>query len=395
VRHLLALLAATAIAVPSVAAQTATAGGQIRPRYEFRDPVSGRSDGFVSMRVRGHVRAVVNDRVRAVIQLQDVRLWGEESGPLSDFSADNLDLHQGYVDLSLGETGNGFVRIGRQELSLGGERLVGAVDWTQQGQSFDGFRAHKRFSQATIEAFGFITDDGPGAGSTVDAWFSGLYVALSPRAAGTLDLFGFYHEVQAVASTDQITLGVRWHGTLSERFHYRLEGAYQVGDRGGEDVSAYLVGARLGSTVANGTGTVTIWFDHLSGDDDPADGQTKVFDTLFATNHKFYGLADLFLNIPAHTGGLGLQDLALKGSYRVRDCLSLAVDLHTFRLATRGSLASRHLADEIDVGATYSYMPGVTFTAGWSLVLDGSALNELGRLTHDMTYGYVSLNTVF
>ena len=41
----------------------------------------------------------------------------------------------------------------------------------------------------------------------------------------------------------------------------------------------------------------------------------KVFDTLFTTNHKFYGLADLFLNIPLQTDGRGLQDLAVKWHY--------------------------------------------------------------------------------
>lgn len=57
---------------------------------------------------------------------------------------------------------------------------------------------------------------------------------------------------------------------------------------------------------------MTLWYDHLSGDDDPSDGTVRVFDTLFATNHKFYGLADYFLNIPVQTVGRGLQDLALK-----------------------------------------------------------------------------------
>lgn len=74
-----------------------------------------------------------------------------------------------------------------------------------------------------------------------------------------------------------------------------------------------MLGARLGFDVGTG-GSLTLWYDLLSGDADPNDGDTKVFDTMFATNHKFYGFADMFLNISVHTGGQGLQDLAVKGS---------------------------------------------------------------------------------
>ena len=45
--------------------------------------------------------------------------------------ANGLDLHQGYI--SLGSQGDGlFGRFGRQEVNFGGQRLVGAVGWTQQ-----------------------------------------------------------------------------------------------------------------------------------------------------------------------------------------------------------------------------------------------------------------------
>ena len=111
-----------------------------------------------------------------------------------------------------------------------------------------------------------------------------------------------------------------------------------------------MLGARLGHGFG-GKGSVTLWYDYLSGDGDLGDDTIKVFDTLFATNHKFYGFADLFLNIPVHTGGRGLQDLAIKGAYRVNPEWTLKLDLHSFNMADKGSLTSGHFGEEIDVGS--------------------------------------------
>jgi hypothetical protein len=392
------LVISTVLALSSVsilAAQTTTMHGQLRPRYEYRNPVAGQSDAFISMRVRADIRSILSDRVRTRIQIQDVRTWGEETNTLGDFSADNFDLHQGFIELQVRTESQAFLRVGRQEISLGGQRLIGAVDWTQQGRAFDGARYQSRSEHATVDAFGFVVSDVPGSGSTFDASLTGVHAAFTPRESASIDVFGLYDRTTAVNATNQVTLGIRSHGKQGESVTYRVEGAYQLGERMGTDVAAFMLGARIGSTVLDGDGSVTLWFDYLSGDDDPADAESKVFSTLYATNHKFYGFADLFLNIPVHTGGLGLQDLAVKGTYRPRGDTGLTFDFHTFRLAKQGSLASAHLGEEFDVGISHQYEDGVTFSGGLSYVFAGAALNALGRLTQNMTYVYFALNTVF
>ena len=129
--------------------------------------------------------------------------------------------------------------------------------------------------------------------------------------------------------------------------------------------------------------------------DDPDTPEVEVFHTFFATNHKYYGFADLFLNIPVHTGGLGLQDLAAKTSQRLTDASTLAVDVHTFRTAQEGTLGSRNLANELDVTFNYRHTDNLALTAGWSQVFMGDALLELGRFEDDVTFVYVMLNGVF
>ena len=98
-------------------------GGQIRPRTEFRDPVGNGYDVFTSMRARLNITASLEQDVNVFIQLQDVRLWGEESDTFTDYNADNFDFHQAYMDIKdMGDTALSL-RIGRQAIGLGGQRL--------------------------------------------------------------------------------------------------------------------------------------------------------------------------------------------------------------------------------------------------------------------------------
>ncbi|MBT4502356.1 MAG: alginate export family protein, partial [Gemmatimonadetes bacterium] len=100
-------------------------GGQVRPRLEFRDPAAGgQDDSFTSMRVRAQLQTTLERDVSVFVQWQDVRLWGEETNTLGDFSADSFDLHQGYVDFGNVGGRSLSIRLGRQEISLGGQRLV-------------------------------------------------------------------------------------------------------------------------------------------------------------------------------------------------------------------------------------------------------------------------------
>ncbi len=373
------------------AAQELTFGGQIRPRFEFRMPGANEEDVFTSMRARAQLRAALERNVSLFFQIQDVRLWGEETSTLTDFSADNLDLHQGYLEVSWGADVNLRARVGRQVTAYGGERLIGAVEWTQQGRAFDGFRLNAAGPFGSVDVFGFKLAEGDAPGIVSDAEVLGAYAQIDGVAGGAIDLYTIFNRVGDPAGTKQATVGARLAGR-GRRTSYRFEGSYQLGTRDGLDASAFMLGARVGRSFLDGRARLVLWYDYLSGDDDPADGRVNVFETLFATNHKFYGFADLFLNIPAHTGGLGLQDAAIKASFDPIDDLQLSADLHSFHLAKEGALSTRHLGEEIDFTARYRYSPNLTATAGISHVIEAAALRALGRLAEDMMFAYVMLD---
>ncbi len=113
------VLCGLCITLPCSGASVAV-NGQVRPRAEVRDPVGQGHDVSTSMRVRAGLRADLEKNVSVKVQFQDVRLWGEEANTLGDFNADNLDLHQGYAELGALGGGKSSLRVGRQEIGLGG-----------------------------------------------------------------------------------------------------------------------------------------------------------------------------------------------------------------------------------------------------------------------------------
>ncbi len=395
------LLLATATAAT---AQELTFGGELRPRFELRDLVGteASTNEFTSMRTRASLGVALDRQVSAFVQLQDVRVFGEETSTLTDFSANGLDLHQGWVELGDGLTAPLSVRVGRQEAAYGGQRLVGAVNWAQQARSFDGARVRYRPSEMmVVDGLAFRISDASASGTGIDETLYGLYSTV--EAAGSVDVYGLLSDWSEPAGDRRVyTLGGRWV-SASGPLAWRVEGAYQGGSTGGStasalgfdrDIAAYMLGGRVGTTVDR-LG-LTLWYDYLSGDDTPNDNTIRVFDTLFATNHKFYGFMDFFLNIPVHTNQRGLQDLALKATYDLTEGHTLAADLHAFMLAEDAGYESGRIGEELDLTYRWAYTPGVSITGGLSYFLAGAdAPAGLGSPTDDQVWGYLMLDVVF
>ena len=388
-------LALLAVVSPVAAQQTeVTFGGQIRPRMESRKSAGDSRETFTSMRVRAQLQALLAENVKVFIQLQDVRLFGEESNTLGDFKADNLDLHQGYLEIGLFSEVGGALRVGRQAVALGEQRLIGSVEWTQQGRSFDGARfTAPSMGKLKLDLFAMKLQEKSSGSYDFDGDFMGAYGTVDLEEGGALDLYALMTRDSRLDGTDEQTFGALWKGDAGP-VNLRLEGSLQRGERNGDDVSAFMVGARAGVKVHE-KATVTLWYDHLSGDDDTSDSEAKVFNTLFATNHAFYGAADYFIDIPAHTGGLGLRDAAVKFAFSLPANTGLSVDFHSFLTAEKGSLSTQSLARELDLTLTRPLSPGLTLVGGYSYVKADAGMEELGRLTENSNWAFLMLNAVF
>jgi hypothetical protein len=65
------------------------------------------------------------------------------------------------------------------------------------------------------------------------------------------------------------------------------------------------------------------------------------------------------------------------------------------RLAGKGALTSRRLAEELDGSVSYKYSKNVTFGAGASYVAAGDGIKTLGRLGDNMTWAYLMTHVAF
>lgn len=402
---LLLLLAPTAWAqTPS----PVTFGGQIRGRSEV-DARDFDSDTFPAdvhlLRTRLNVSVEPEDRVEAFVQIQDSRRFGAGDPTLArgtmDPSAGQLDVHQAYFKVS-GLFGTPLsLKAGRQELAYGNQRLIGTVGWSNVGRTFDAGVLVYEGRRASVDIFAARLVGTPVEGAGSQNLF-GLYSTWQVAKEQTLDLFALLdnntNEISGKDGTPvdrlvRFTPGFMLRGTLSP-FSYRLEAAYQTGKKAVSDGAERLeIGASLLSAYASytvGTArevTFGAGYTRLSGDEAPGDDVLGRFNTLFATNHKFYGFMDYF---PAASVS-GLQDVHVKTSVGLSEQVTLAADFHHFaRAETTPDRPLRTLGEELDLTAIYRFAEPVTFGIGLSGFLPGDAMEAVQGSSEPAYWGYLT-----
>ena len=319
--------------------------------------------------------------MRAFVQVQDSRLWGGENPALAlgtlDGDADQLDLHQAYFELdSLGGQPLA-VRVGRQELAYGNQRLVGAVGWSNVGRSFDAARLRWASGGLTADVFAaqLVSAAGAGAAQALVGAFAAWAPEAGPAAGHTAEVFAFVDadDARLEAGPDagarlrqRTTLGVRAHGRLG-LIGYDAELAGQTGamattpEAPRDDVRAWLASGEISADA--GPVTLAAGATRLSGDADPVDGVDRRFDTLFATNHAFYGAMDYF---PRLLGPAGLDDLYLAASASPARLWRLTAAGHLFSAAADLG-DGRAFGQELDLGAGYALAPAASVSFGVSV----------------------------
>ncbi len=98
------------------------------------------------------------NNVGIYLQFQNSRLFGEETSTL-DGSADNIDLHQGFISINNLFDSPLNIDIGRYEVNYGNERLIGGHDWHNVGRSFDGITIKYENQNYSYDLFDFRLND--------------------------------------------------------------------------------------------------------------------------------------------------------------------------------------------------------------------------------------------
>jgi hypothetical protein len=129
--------------------------GKINPDFDSSEDTA-EDYGEVLERARLQARATWGP-VAVFAQVQDARTWGIESSTASNEA--NTDLHQGYFELFGAKEEkklSGYIRVGRQEIIYGKQRMIGGLNWAPTARSFDALRLHGQAGMVDLDMFGAI-----------------------------------------------------------------------------------------------------------------------------------------------------------------------------------------------------------------------------------------------
>ncbi len=419
------ILALTAVAllawtVPSMAVDFS---GQLRVRGEMRQNPTFNEDVTKSTAMtvsRARLTGVANpaDDVTVKLTIQDTRMWGAfgsaAGGPDTTDTANTLDLHEAYMAISDFFGYPVDVKIGRQAINLGDQRLIGGFEWSNNARSFDAITLNYG-----TDAFDILLADAKIVEGGNDFNDTELYIGqltVKSIANNTLDLYIISlrdngTNFGALKSTIINTYGFRLNGSVVG-LDYTLEAPFQSGevDNGGGgmdmDISGNAYAVKLGYTIPGGPMGLRVGaeYDYASGDDDGTDNDWTGFLNLYPTNHAHYGYMDrqAWRNMTAWN---------INGSIKPNDQLFLKLDYWNFSLAEEtdgvyyaGALnggpsvlnanADDAAGTEIDLTAKYKYNDALGIMAGVSQYSPADVIEDNAG-DEQQTWAYLQLTANF
>ncbi len=350
-------------------------------------------------------------------QAQDSRIFLNGIVAAAPPYENTWDLHQAWVQLGDVEKYPAALRVGRQELNFGEQRLVGASPWLNAPRVFDAALATFRFTGVRVDAF---------AASVVNSVdeamdhhkqgnpFYGFYGTLGklvPKAS--IEPYYFYRLAPAGYSAayangakghlDEGTLGVRMAGKLPGSFEYGTEMARQDGTLGSSKITAWAGHWGVGRTfeTRNWKPRLFAEYNYASGSSGGAANRIETFDQLYPSGHDKFGETDQvgWRNIKNVRAGLDThpaRKLTVSGIYHNFWLANAHDGLYTATGAVAakslGGTAGTHVGQEVDIEGLYRWNSAVQFGAGYGHLFTGEFLN---KTTNGKDFSYPYLMTTY
>lgn len=441
------LLRAVLVALPvtlccTVVRAQLQVNAQLRTRTEFRNgqgaPLAKGANAafFTSQRTRlGFLYNAY--RMKLGVTVQDARVWGQDASSINrTTTADNngLLLHEAWAEIQLTDTlvkNKGiYLKIGRQELVYDDQRLLGNLDWLQQARRHDAallkyesaawkLHAGVAFNQNKESASGTIYNNTPLGNYTGNTNGGTMYKSLQflyagrQWASGTAsflllaDQFNKYHydTVGTVVTKtydkgvwSRVTTGIYFNNNF-QQLAVMAGGYYQLGkNNAGQTLHAGMVNL-LAAYQWSKAFSLSAGFDYTSGGSS-ASGNSRAFDPLYGTPHKFWGLMDYFYAASAF-GNTGLLDYYMKAKWKMTAKSALALDLHQFNSATavadpaKPGVTGKNYGQEADLVYGYAVTSQVSLEAGYSHFFTRgtlAAVKNVSNAKNGADWAYVMLN---
>ena len=315
-----------------------------------------------------------------------------------------------------------FAQLGRQRLSYDDQRIFGADDWSMTGYSHDGLKLGFECAGHKVHLFGAYNQnvDNIDQGGTR---FSG---GIQPYKS--LASLWYHYDIPKTnigASLLFVNMGLEYidfkedaYATCFQQLagtflswtpkHFGLEASYyhQWGKANGNiPLNAWMASAKATATPSEHW-SFRAGYDYLSGEEDfpiPGGGNiglvrheiVRGFNSLYGSNHKFYGAMDFFY-VSTYVNGFtpGLQNLYAGISWSPVKPLSADATIHFFSTAAPVQDAKKALGHEMELEVTWTIFPSVSLSAGYSFMLGTETMSILKRSADNnrLHWGWLMLN---
>lgn len=379
-----------------------TLDGEFRPRTEYRNGfgslIADNADAGFGISTRARLNAgYKTEAYKFYLSMQDVMVWGENRQILPYDQNNSFAIFQAWAEINFGSGWS--TKLGRQVLSYDDQRILGGLDWAQQGRNHDAalikYKKDKfildvalAFNQDYSNPTGFVS---AGTAYNTTGFFSYktmqyAYLKQSWESfSGSLLLMNNgFQEFDTNSDAD----GVSNLQTLGTHLNYKkggfgvaLNAFIQTGKRQGEvDVKgAHLLGLDL-SYKASPKVSLGAGIEIISGNDGDA-GETGAFFPLYGTNHKFNGFMDYFY-VGNHANSIGLVDIHVSANFKLSETSSLMVKALNFSGEQDLPSGENTLGTEIDIVFKKKFK-GYALVAGYSQMFASDGMYELKGITED------------
>jgi hypothetical protein len=329
--------------------------GQYRTRSEFRAgqgtlPIVNSNPAFFTNHRLRIGLGYTMDRLKFYTSIQDVRVWGQDGSTISNNDGKTLQLHEAWGEIIFSDSSwrkiadNFSLKVGRQEIIYDDSRLLGNLDWLQQGRKHDAaiLKWNKRYwfvdiggaynqnREAKSGAFYNGTNlqdsvtnvngikvplnntnpnyNGPANGTNgLSPNYKAFYFLYVRRNLGwgnaSILIFNddFGRAPNKTSVNSRHTLGGNISGKALRKIDFNAYGYYQCGiDYKYNRNSSFTYGASAMALVGRKL-TIGPGFDLMSGNNTVKSQYRKdgfstnnAFDPLYGTPHKFWGYMDYF-----------------------------------------------------------------------------------------------------
>ena len=395
---------------------------QLRPRTEYRNGAyrplqTGEEPAILTHnRTRLTMNYSNGDKLKMRVSLQNINIWGQANQvqPL-DATNNNIGLFEAYADIKLSE--NMRTKIGRQMIALDDDRIFGTFDWHPAGRSHDALNISWKKQNTEVQTYFAFNQNYNTIGNVNNP--AGQY--FSPENAQPYQhlqmIYAKYnftpkHYLSVLANNigfkdlktdnktyNMQTIGANYFGN-GNLWNVGLSAYYQFGETNvGRKTSATLLSAVVDYKI-NKPSKIGFGIDYLSGDNTnkPTQEATNIFNPLYGTHHKFYGIMDYFYTGNPH-GNVGLLDTYVRYSSVINPKLSISAVGHFFnsgaKIYQNNQKKSNYLGSELDLSFNYNIMKNISLTGGYSNFFNTESLQYLKKTPNargNQDWVWLSLN---